>query len=102
MALDGKYKLVTKSPQGIFEGSMTLKAEGNRLSGNITTKSAAADFDGGTVSGNEFFYDIYRDSPIGKLKITVKGTYDEADDTIRGTMKMKLGGARFTGTKEKE
>jgi hypothetical protein len=102
MALDGKYKLVTKSPQGIFEGSMTLKTDGTALSGNITTKSAAADFEGGTVNGNEFAYDIYRDSPIGKLKIVVKGTYDEASDSIKGSMKMKLGGARFTGTRIKE
>jgi hypothetical protein len=97
MAVDGVYQVTTKSPMGAQKGTLTLKADGEALSGSMADAKNANEFSGGKVNGNDFQFTVELKTPMGKMKAECKGTVD--GDKISGTTKTPFGPAPFEGTR---
>lgn len=49
--VDGKYSIVMQTPMGPVNGTLTLKTDGERLSGILEAMGGRHPFTGGTVRG---------------------------------------------------
>ncbi len=97
MAVAGHYKVTVKTPMGPQEGALTLKVDGNTLSGRLDNPKGSTDFSGGTVSGNAVHFVTKIRTPIGPLKADVSGEVD--GDRFTGVAKLPLGSADIEGVR---
>ena len=97
MALEGTYNVKMKSPMGEQDGSFTFKTDGDVLLGTATAAGVTTDISDGNVIGDSFGCKFGMKTPMGKVKITVRGTVE--GDRISGTFKMLVGTFAFEGTK---
>ena len=74
MAIDGKYNLELQTTVGPADIGLTLKAEGNSLSGNIDGHFGAQSFSGGIVKGDGLAWTVKLQSPMGEMSLAVKAT----------------------------
>ena len=98
MAVSGKYKIEMSTPMGAQSSDLELKAEGNSLSGIMTSPFGDQEFSDGSVNGDDMEWVINANSPMGpmKLEFTAKVSGDEISGTaVMGTM----GSLPFTGTR---
>jgi hypothetical protein len=82
--IDGKWKGTFGAPGGGegMELTFTFKADGEKLTGSITTQMGDMQFTNGKISGKEFSFDVDMQGMVIKHKGTIDG------DTI----KMKVEG----------
>ena len=98
MAVDGTYNIVSHTPIGDQASKVTLKTDGTALSGQSEDPmSGVTAFTGGTVNGNEFSFSMSPKTPMGELKLDLKGTVD--GDKISGTAVSMFGPAPFDGSR---
>lgn len=97
MTIDGTYDVTVKTPLGPQAGRLTLKADGQSLSGVLENPKGNSPFDGGTVENGHVHFVTKIRTPMGRLKATVDGTVE--GDTFTGTAKLPLGTAEITGTR---
>ena len=50
MSADGSWKVTINSPMGAQEATLTLKTDGDSLSGSLDGPQGTQDFEGGTVT----------------------------------------------------
>jgi hypothetical protein len=97
-AADGNWSLIVVTPLGERRGKLSLKAEGNALSGSQLADdgSAAGIFDG-TVNGSEVFWKVSITDPM-PMTLEFAGTINE--DEIFGTVKLgEFGNSSFSGNR---
>ncbi len=95
MAIDGKYKIEIDTPIGKQEATLTLKTDGDKLSGMGESMMGKNEFTG-TVKGDALTWTMDINSPMGELKLeyTAKVTGDD----IAGDVKMgTFGSSPFKG-----
>ena len=99
MAVDGTYNVQWSSAMGTTPGIITLKEDGNSLSGSVSSDQGTTQFEGGKVSGDEFEWSMEVNAPqVGQLKVDVKGTV--SGDEISGQAQFgPYGSATFKGTR---
>ena len=97
MAISGTYKTSANSPMGKIEGLMTLRAEGDALTGAMSGMGDAVEFQNGKVSGDDFEFEITPQTPMGPMKLTIKGT--ASGDRISGSFITGFGQMPFEGTR---
>ena len=99
MAVDGTYNVQWSSAMGTSPGTITLKVDGNSLSGSVSGDQGTTQFEGGKVTGDEFEWSMQVNAPqVGELKVDVKGTL--AGDDISGQAEFGgFGSATFKGTR---
>ena len=68
MAVDGKYKIEIETPIGKQEATLTLKTDGDKLSGTGESMMGKNDFTG-TVKGDNLAWTMDIDSPMGKMTL---------------------------------
>ena len=88
--IDGTYKTEASTPTGKQDGKVTLKTDGDSLSGTVVTSFHTLDFTGGKVTGNKFDFEYKGSSPLGKAKFIWSGTVD--GDNISGVCKVHPAG----------
>jgi len=93
MAVEGTYDIVAKGKEGKF----FINVDGNALTGSINAMGTEAAIEDGTVDGNDFKFFVQGQSPMGKIKMTIKGTVD--GDKISGKMKTSIMAIPFEGTR---
>ena len=93
MAVEGTYNIVARGKEGQF----TLNVDGDALSGIINAMGTEAEIQEGTVDGDEFKFFVQGQSPMGKIKMTIKGNVD--GDKISGKMKTSIMAVPFEGTR---
>jgi hypothetical protein len=77
---------------------VTLKAEGNALSGSMASDQGTQAFTGGTVDGDAVAWATEVSGPMGRMKLEYNGKV--AGNEISGTVKLgNFGNAPFKGTK---
>ena len=96
MAIDGTYNVEVDSPMGKQASKLTLKTDGNALSGSMDVPMGGMkEFSGGTVNGDEITWSMELDSPMGKMNLEHKAkvTGDEISGEVKagnfGTMPFK-------------
>jgi hypothetical protein len=98
MAVDGTYNITVHTPMGDQKSKLTLKTDGNSLSGFLEdAMSGVAEFTGGTVAGKEVSWTVTPKTPMGPLKLDCKATID--GDKISGQAVSMFGPAPFEGTR---
>ncbi len=98
MAVDGTYNIEVNTQMGKRSGKLTLKTDGNSLSGSYAGDQGEQAFDGGTVTGDEFAWTMQVSSPMGEMKLDFKGTV--SGDDISGQVQLgSFGSANFSGTR---
>ena len=98
MAVDGTYNIQIDTPMGSQTGKLTLKTDGDSLSGSIVSSMGEQVFDGGTLTGDEFAWSIQVSGPMGDMKLDFKGSV--SGDEISGQVELgSFGSANFKGTR---
>jgi hypothetical protein len=96
--LTGKWVLDVQTDAGSGTPTVTLKQDGDKLSGHYSGQLGEAELTG-SVKGNDFSFSFSGDLQGQAFKVTYKGTADK--DTMKGTL--DLGGmasGTFTGKKQ--
>ena len=93
MSIEGTYNIVARGKEGKF----IFNQEGDVLTGNIDAMGTEAIIENGTVDGNNYKFTVQGQSPMGKIKVTVKGSVD--GDKISGAMKTSIMSVPFEGTR---
>lgn len=99
MAVDGTYNVQWSSAMGTTSGTITLKEDGNSLSGSVSSDQGTYQFEDGKVTADEFEWSMQVNAPqVGELKVDVKGTV--SGDEISGQAQFgPYGSATFKGTR---
>jgi hypothetical protein len=72
----GDWEVTINSPQGASTSRVTLKQDGDKVSGKFKSPAGELPFDGGTVTGNELKFVFTVDFQGNPLPITLTGKID--------------------------
>ena len=99
MAVDGKFKVITKTSLGERESVLELKSDGDELTGSITSADGSVEeITDGSVDGNTYFGFVDVSTPMGVMNATIEGTVE--GDTLTGTVTLPIGTVlNSTGTR---
>lgn len=98
MAVDGTYSIELDTPHGKRANKLTLKADGNSLSGSFSGDLGTQPFDGGTVTGDKVAWSVQINGPMGQVKLDFTGTIN--GDEISGQVQLgSFGSSEFKGTR---
>lgn len=96
MAIDGKWNISIKTPMGEQTGVLTLKQEGDALTGEMTGPAGATPIENGRVEGEKLMWDAKVTSPM-PLTLEFEGLTE--GDSISGNVKLgAFGTSTFSGT----
>lgn len=93
MAVDGTYSISMKTPLGQKDFKLTLKSEGNSLSGDFTSEAKIVKFKNGTADGNNYKFKC----SISMIPATFEGKVE--GDVISGFAKSPVANMGFTGNR---
>ena len=95
--VDGTWNCTMNTPMGAGNVTLTLKTEGNDLSGTFASDQGTMDFTGGTVDGNKLSWTISIEQPM-PMQIATTATIE--GDTLTGEAQLgSFGAAQLTGTR---
>ena len=98
MSVDGTYSIELDTPHGKRTNKVTLKADGNSLSGSFSGDLGTQPFDSGTVTGDNVAWSVQIDGPMGQVKLDFAGTISV--DEISGHVQMgSFGSSEFKGAR---
>ena len=92
MAIDGTYNITVDTPIGKQETELTLRTDGESLSGSSKSSMGSAEFSGGKVNDDNFEFEIEINGPMGMMKLTQVGMVKGND--ISGEVKSSFGSFR--------
>ncbi|MEM9706439.1 MAG: hypothetical protein AAF850_10240 [Pseudomonadota bacterium] len=96
MSVDGKWNMVIKTPMGDQTGVLTLKQEGDALSGEMSSNQGATPVEDGRVEGDKLMWSVNVTSPM-PVKLEFEGALDGAN--LGGNVKLgAFGTSTFSGT----
>lgn len=97
MAVDGKWNISIKTPMGEQSGVLTLKQDGDALTGDMSGNMGAVEIENGKVDGDTLLWHAKVTSP---MPITLEFEGAEDGDNISGSVKLgAFGSSTFSGTK---
>jgi hypothetical protein len=97
MSIDGKWNVVVNSPMGAQKSELTLKADGNTLTGSGSGQGGSQEIADGKIDGNAFSWKISITSPF-PMTLEFAGTYE--GNNMSGNVKAgSFGSFPFTGTR---
>ena len=96
MSIDGTYELTIWTPIGDQSGTLTLKTEGNTLSGTSESSMGTTEFSG-IINGNEVEWRDRPNTPLGPMELTFKGKVE--GDKISGEVESSVGSFSFECTR---
>jgi len=82
--IDGDWKITIHSPMGAQTVTLTLKTDGDALSGSMNGPMGSTTFEGGKVEGDTFSFNTNISQPM-PMAIDVSGTVD--GDAVKGDVK---------------
>lgn len=98
MAVDGTWNIMLATPMGERPATLTLKTEGNALSGSFGGPQGSQDFSGGTADGDKVNWKNNFSGAMGPMELTFDGQVD--GDNISGTVQFgAFGSGTWKGTR---
>lgn len=95
MAIDGKWNLTIKTPMGDQTGVLTLKQEGDALTGEMSGAAGATPIENGAVEGDTLKWHAKVTSP---MPITLEFEGKEEGGNLAGSVKLgAFGTSTFSG-----
>ena len=96
MSVDGKWNITIKTPMGDQNAELTLKQEGDALTGTMSGAMGAVDVANGKVEGDTLTWSASVTSP---MPVTLDFTGKIEGDAISGDVKLgAFGSSTFSGT----
>lgn len=97
--LNGKWNMVVKTYMGDMPNTADFTVNGDKLTGTVTDNAngACVPVDNGTVSGNDFGYQITIKTPVGEMTNEIRGAVN--GDSITGKSKNAMGEFDLIGTR---
>ena len=96
MAIDGKWNMVIKTPMGEQTGVLTLKQEGDTLTGEMDGQAGKTPIENGRVEGDKLMWDAKITSP---MPMTLEFEGLEEGGNIAGNVKLgAFGASTFSAT----
>jgi hypothetical protein len=98
MGVDGTFQVTTNTPMGKMESTLTLKTDGDSLSGSSASAMLGkVEFSGGKVDGNQFTFEMTINSPMGQMEMTNNGRVE--GDNISGEVQTSMGNMAYSGVR---
>ena len=95
MAVDGKWNLVIKTPMGDQTGVLTLKQEGDALTGEMVGGAGTTPVENGRVEGETLKWDAKVTTPM-PITLSFEGKIEGGD--LNGSVQLgAFGASTFTG-----
>jgi hypothetical protein len=95
MTVEGVWNLKVSTPMGEQTPVLTLKVSGNECSGSFAGPRGTAEFNGGSVDGNNVSFKAEVEAMGNKVTIECNAIID--GDKISGELKTPMGSAQFSG-----
>ncbi len=97
MSIDNAWNIVISTPIGERKGVLTLKSDGDALSGNLASpEEGSQDIRSGKVSGDQLSWELDVDKP---MPMTLSFSAKIDGDNISGDVGLGMfGSAPFTGS----
>jgi hypothetical protein len=92
--VSGDWSLTVNSEQGVIPATLSLKQDGEKLTGTITGGDGGTMPIEGTVKESEITFSFY----YGDIPVTMSGTVD--GDTVKGSFSAGESGGDWTGTRK--
>jgi hypothetical protein len=97
MAADGNWNLVIETPMGERQATLSVKTEGNSLTGSQAAEGRTVDIFDGAASGNDLSWKVSITEP---MDMTLEFTGAIEGDRISGSVKLgPFGDAPFSGSR---
>ncbi|HBK91986.1 MAG TPA: hypothetical protein DDZ68_09985 [Parvularcula sp.] len=97
MGVDGKWNLKIKTPMGEQGGVLELKADGGKLTGNMSGNMGSVAIENGSADGDAVKWSAKVTSPM-PIQLDFDGKV--AGDAISGNVKLgAFGTSTFSGTR---
>jgi imidazolonepropionase-like amidohydrolase len=94
----GEWALIVRTPQGEIESKLSLRREGDQITGTLSGPSGVFPLRNVVVAGNELRFGVSIQMGGDTMDSTVVGTIE--GDTMRGVINLQaLGSFEFTGTR---
>ena len=98
-SVDGTWKLTFQTDQGAVDADMTLKQDGEKVTGSLTSPQGEAPLDG-TFKGGKLVLSLSVDAGGQALTITFDGALEQ--DTLKGNVDFGgFGSATWAATRAK-
>ncbi len=98
MSVEGTYKITAETPMGCMETTLTLKTDGDALSGTMSAgMMGTIDFNGGKVEGSSFSFATTLKKFFKKIEVNGRGKVD--GDRISGEVRTTMGNTCFSGVR---
>lgn len=95
MAIDGKWKIVTKTPMGPQEATADVQVSGGVLTGEVSSALGDSKIEDGRVEGDKASWTVNVTSPMA-LSLKYEGTF--SGDTVSGDVELGMfGKSTFAG-----
>jgi len=96
MAIDGKWNITIKTPMGEQTGVLTLKQDGDALTGEMSGPAGQSAIEDGKVEGEKLSWSAKVTSP---MPLTLEFEALTEGDSISGNVKLgAFGTSTFSGT----
>jgi len=96
--ISGDWDLTINGPQGAITAGCTLKQDGDKVTGSLSSPQGTVEFKG-NITGNKLALAFSVDTPQGALDIKVDAEVEGTN--MKGTMDLGgMGAADFTGVKK--
>jgi hypothetical protein len=95
MAIDGVYDVILKTPMGDQKATITLKANGDKLTGTTESSMSGKNEITGKVNSNQVEWIEIAKTPMGPVKLEIKAAID--GDTFKGAAKSPFGPVAMEG-----
>ena len=96
--MDGIYVSKIKTPMGEIQGKLTLKTQGNSLSGVIEALGMKSNFSGGKVMGNNCSFSGVIQTMMGNIQYEANGIVQQGK--MKVTAKTNMGNFEFVGERQ--
>ena len=97
MAADGNWNLVVSTPMGERRATLSLKADGDTLTGSQMADGNTAEIFDGTVNGNQLSWKVSISDPM-PLTLEFNGIVD-GNEVTGSVMLGNFGSSSFSGTR---
>jgi hypothetical protein len=95
--LNGDWAMTFNTPMGALDASATMKVDGNKLSGTMSSQAGEVQFTG-TVKGATFTINFDVQTANGTFSITMNG--EQSGDELKGTFDFGQGMGDWTGKRK--
>ena len=98
MSVDGTFNLDIGSPMGTRIATLTMKTEGNSLSGTLSDEKGETSLQDPVITAEGFSFTAQTTTPIGPVNLTFTGSVN--GDSISGQVKTgQFGSFPFKGVR---